>query len=84
MNAAREKRRRKLDRYINTPQAKARREEMEREFDTGEPIAAPACDHEWKFNDDSFDHEFGTERIHSWQCEKCGEVTNESPFGDSE
>lgn len=30
------------------------------------------CDHEWKFQDDSFDHEFGTERQHSYTCEKCG------------
>lgn len=29
-------------------------------------------DHDWKFQDDSFDHEFGTERVHYWQCERCG------------
>lgn len=31
----------------------------------------PECDHEWKFVDDSFDHEFGRERIHYMRCEKC-------------
>lgn len=30
------------------------------------------CDHEWKHEDDSFDHEFGTEQLHSSVCEKCG------------
>lgn len=30
------------------------------------------CDHEWEFQDDSFDHEFGTERVHYWQCSECG------------
>lgn len=28
--------------------------------------------HEWKFRDDSFDHAFGTERIHYFECERCG------------
>lgn len=30
------------------------------------------CDHDWDFHDDSFDHEFGTERVHYFVCEKCG------------
>lgn len=30
------------------------------------------CDHDWQFRDDSFDHEFGTEKVHSWECSKCG------------
>ncbi len=38
MNAAREKRRRKLERYTNTPTAKARRLEMEKEFSEGIPM----------------------------------------------
>lgn len=29
-------------------------------------------DHDWQFHDDSFDHEFGTEAIRYWQCERCG------------
>ena len=29
-------------------------------------------DHDWKFQDDSFDHEFGTESVHYWLCERCG------------
>lgn len=32
------------------------------------------CDHEWKFIDDSFDHEFGTEQIYYDECQKCGET----------
>jgi len=35
-------------------------------------LDALLCDHNWIFQDDSFDHEFGTEKIHSWQCNKCG------------
>lgn len=38
-----------------------------------------ACDHEWEFQDDSFDHEFGTEVIHYWECPKCGATTDKSP-----
>lgn len=41
IEAAREKRRRKLDRFTGTAAAKARRAEMEREFDTGIPISEP-------------------------------------------
>lgn len=37
------------------------------------------CDHEWEFQDDSFDHEFGTERVYSWVCNKCGEITRRDP-----
>lgn len=33
---------------------------------------ADPCDHKWIFQDDSFDHEFGTKKIHYWQCDKCG------------
>jgi hypothetical protein len=29
------------------------------------------CDHDWKVIDDSFDHEFGTERVVFERCEKC-------------
>lgn len=37
------------------------------------------CDHEWEFCDDSFDHEFGTEVIRYWRCEKCGKTTTRNP-----
>lgn len=37
-----------------------------------QPVNPEPCDHEWVFQDDSFDHEFGTEVIRYWQCEKCG------------
>lgn len=40
------------------------------------------CDHEWTHVDASFSHEFGTEQIHFWECEKCGETTDENPHGD--
>lgn len=36
-------------------------------------------DHEWEFQDDSFDHEFGTERVHYWLCVHCGETKNMEP-----
>lgn len=29
------------------------------------------CDHDWKFADDSFDHEFGCEVVRFMRCEKC-------------
>jgi hypothetical protein len=36
-------------------------------------------DHEWEFQDDSFDHEFGTERVHYWQCQRCGAMRDMEP-----
>ena len=39
-----------------------------------------ACDHEWEFIDDSFDHEWGCEQAHSWECQKCGETVYTCPF----
>lgn len=41
------------------------------------------CDHDWQFRDDSFDHEFGCEQIHSWECSKCGETKPLQP-GDTD
>lgn len=38
-------------------------------------------DHEWEFVDDSFDHEFGTERVHYWRCSRC-DATREMEAGD--
>lgn len=38
-------------------------------------------DHDWQFQDDSFDHEFGTERVHYWQCANC-EATRDMEPGD--
>jgi hypothetical protein len=29
-------------------------------------------DHDWQFQDDSFDHEYGTEQVHYWLCQRCG------------
>lgn len=48
-------------------------------------VACPRteCDHDWKFQDDSFDHEFGTERVHYFLCETCGAVREMEP-GDYE
>lgn len=42
------------------------------------------CDHDWQHIDDSFDHEFGTEQVHSCLCEKCGATKPYEPetFGD--
>lgn len=45
-----------------------------------EPSIPPEeCDHNWEFQDDSFDHEFGTERIHYWLCSKCSLVKAMEP-----
>jgi hypothetical protein len=33
-------------------------------------------EHDWEFIDDSFDHEYGTERIHYWRCRECGITRN--------
>ena len=40
-------------------------------------------DHDWKFQDDSFDHEYGegTERVHYWFCTVC-EETKDMAAGD--
>lgn len=35
------------------------------------------CDHEWRYQNDDFDHEFGTERVRYWECELCGETCGE-------
>lgn len=37
--------------------------------------------HDWEFQDDSFDHEFGTERVHYWLCPTC-ECTRSMEPGD--
>jgi len=44
------------------------------------------CDHDWEFGDDSFDHEFGTELVHYWRCEKCGKSkpTTSDDYGNPE
>jgi hypothetical protein len=36
-------------------------------------------DHEWELVDDSFDHEFGTEIIRYFRCERCGETKEIGP-----
>ena len=38
-------------------------------------------DHDWKLQDESFDHEYGTERVHFWCCAVC-EETREMEPGD--
>lgn len=51
--------------------------------DPAEPKADhDACDHDWEFCDDSFDHEYGCERIHFWRCSKCEaeKPTNSADF----
>jgi len=37
------------------------------------------CEHELEFVDDSFDHEFGTEKITYMQCTICGATRDEDP-----
>lgn len=38
-------------------------------------------DHDWKFVDDSFDHEFGTEFVHYFKCRHC-EAHRDADEGD--
>lgn len=49
-----------------------------------DPEGTPLCaadDHDWEFQDDSFDHEFGTERVHYFLCQKC-QATRGMEAGD--
>jgi len=46
-------------------------------------------DHSFEFQDDSFDHEYGTERVHYFYCPECGatrgmEPADYDPFIDLE
>lgn len=36
-------------------------------------------DHEWEFCDDSFDHEYGTERMQYFVCKHCGQTRDMEP-----
>ncbi len=40
------------------------------------------CDHDYEEIDDSFDHEFGTERIYYRRCKICDATTECEDFGD--
>ena len=42
------------------------------------------CDHDWKFRDDSFSHEFGVERIVYEECDKCSLTRPVQPRDDYE
>ena len=42
------------------------------------------CNHEWEFQDDSFDHEFGTEVIRYYVCANCGETASLDDFDRSD
>lgn len=42
-------------------------------------IGTPDEDHDWEFQDDSFDHEFGTEQIHYFKCNRCGREREMQP-----
>jgi hypothetical protein len=37
------------------------------------------CDHEWTFRDESFDHAFGTETVHFFECDLCGKNRDMEP-----
>jgi len=41
------------------------------EISTEVDCEAEDNDHDWEFRDDSFDHEYGTETVHYWECSKC-------------
>lgn len=59
-------------------------EQMKAERDGFQVKLQKICDHEWEHIDDSFDHEFGTEQVHSSVCEKCGATKpyESETFGD--
>jgi hypothetical protein len=40
---------------------------------------ASKISHEWEFQDDSFDHAFGTERVHYFRCGICNETRGMEP-----
>lgn len=42
------------------------------------------CEHEWTNCDDSFDHEFGTERILYKLCEYCGATDEVEPYQEED
>lgn len=51
------------------------------------PVDEPKCeDHDWQFRDESFSHEFGCERVHFWECSKCGATkpTCDADYGQPE
>lgn len=56
----------------------------------GPPAPIPSepepCAHEWRLVDDSFAHEFGTEVVKYWECDKCGATkpTNSDDAGSPE
>lgn len=41
--------------------------------------ASGQFDHEWEFQDESFDHEFGTQQVHYWMCACCGLIRDVEP-----
>lgn len=46
------------------------------------PDDPPPCNHSWVHINASFDHAFGTEPIHYWECSRCGETTSKNPLPD--
>lgn len=48
------------------------------------PLREIVCDHEWEPVDDSFDHEYGTERIVFERCELCGATREHEPYDGPE
>lgn len=44
-------------------------------------VADPSqIDHDWKLQDDSFDHEFGTQVVRYMQCSRCDATKEEEPY----
>lgn len=44
----------------------------------------PPCDHDWRYQNGDFDHEFGTQRVRYWECNLCGERCGESDYTPDE
>lgn len=47
--------------------------------ETPDEEASTECDHEWEFQDDSFDHEYGCQQVFYFLCEKCGQTREVEP-----
>ena len=42
-------------------------------------IEGGGFDHDWEFQDDSFDHEYGTEQVFYYRCTRCDATRNMEP-----
>lgn len=48
----------------------------------GDTVCCADDEHEWKARDESFDHEYGTQQVHFYECELCGATRHPEPGDD--